>query len=231
MKIISWNCAGKFREKYNKIISYKPDLLVLQEVEQNIDRNKLSKLGYRFQWFGGEYQHKGLAILNIDKVEIDFYPIFHLDFRFCVPLKVLKPIEFNFMPVWTQFVPNKESYSVQLEKAIRYFEDFFREKESLCIGDYNAPYVNGGPCANISEIDRLFNELGINSLYHAYNDLKLGEHKDATFFQHRNKDIPSMLDYCYGSKYFQDNITKFEIGVYADWKDFSDHMPLFLEFK
>ena len=33
MKIISWNCCGKFREKFKEIIKYNADIYVIQECE------------------------------------------------------------------------------------------------------------------------------------------------------------------------------------------------------
>lgn len=47
---------------------------------------------------------------------------------------------------------------------------------------------------------------------------------------HRKKDVSHMLDYCFASKLLIDKVSNVEIGEYDEWKEYSDHYPLIVDF-
>ena len=63
MRIVSWNCNGKFREKFKKIKELDADIYVIQECE-----NPQSYAGTAYRGFAknyiwnGENKNKGLGI-------------------------------------------------------------------------------------------------------------------------------------------------------------------------
>lgn len=229
MKIINWNCAGKFREKYNYILSHNPDILIVQECEKDTCVVVANKYKMKSFWFGNKIHYKGLGIIYKSNYEINLYNCFSFNYKLIVPLVIQSNIHFHIMPVWT-FSEDKRSYNIQLEEAIPFYKEYLTTRESLIIGDYNSPYTDGAKANYIKKINNLLNDLDFKSIYHLFNNLDIGKHKENTFYHQRKKEFPHMLDYAYGTKLFQENIVKVSIGHYDDWIDKSDHMPLFLEF-
>ena len=60
MKIITWNCNLKFKQKFELISSYDPDICFVQECE-NLNSDFFP--GYKYFWTGRN-ENKGLGILT-----------------------------------------------------------------------------------------------------------------------------------------------------------------------
>ena len=65
MRIVSWNCNNKFREKYKEVLSLKADVYVIAECEdparcEEVRYQELMRNGY---WVG-DYSYKGLAVFS-----------------------------------------------------------------------------------------------------------------------------------------------------------------------
>ena len=63
MKIVSWNCQGKFREKFELIMEENADIYVIQECEnpEKTDNDKYKEFaGKNFFWVG-DVHYKGKA--------------------------------------------------------------------------------------------------------------------------------------------------------------------------
>jgi hypothetical protein len=60
MRIVTWNCCGKFASKANELLALNPDIAIVPE-SLLADANSLEQQGYRSIWFGDAGQ-KGLAI-------------------------------------------------------------------------------------------------------------------------------------------------------------------------
>ena len=80
MKIITWNCNGAFRKKYDFLNNFDWDIAVIQECENPAENKEFQKIMERcdslkyFQWIG-ENKNKGLAVFSF------FFPI-EIDKRF-----------------------------------------------------------------------------------------------------------------------------------------------------
>ena len=62
MQIISWNCNGRFREKYAAIIKEFADVYVIQECENPaLFAKEFSNIFSDYRWTG-ENNNKGLAV-------------------------------------------------------------------------------------------------------------------------------------------------------------------------
>ena len=65
MRIVSWNCNNKFREKYKEILALKADVYVIAECEdpaqcEDVRYQVLMRNGY---WVG-DLPYKGLAVFS-----------------------------------------------------------------------------------------------------------------------------------------------------------------------
>ena len=228
MRIITWNCAGKFREKYSYIIEYKPDIFIIQECEYSVCDTISNSYGYKYLWYGDKIDYKGLSLFFNPDYTIHVSKKFSFNYKIIIPLVVETEINFNIMPVWTLSEPGR-SYNIQLEEAIVYYSKYLEENYSLIIGDFNAPFSAGNKYNFIKEINASLNKIDIYSLYHEFYKFNIGHHKHSTFFSRRKKEHPNMLDYCYGSSFFIDKIKDLHIGDYDNWIRLSDHMPIIID--
>ena len=69
MKIVSWNCGGKFREKFQDIIAVDADIYVIQECENPAECKSIAyrEFAHNYLWIG-ENKNKGLGVFAY------FYP-------------------------------------------------------------------------------------------------------------------------------------------------------------
>lgn len=71
MRIVSWNCNGKFREKFKKIKELDADIYVIQECEnpQCYAGTAYSGFAKNYIW-NGENKNKGLGIFAKESISI-----------------------------------------------------------------------------------------------------------------------------------------------------------------
>lgn len=72
MKIVSWNCNGKFREKFKYILETNADIYIIQECENpefyNDTEYKDFAINYIWQ---GENKNKGLGIFAKENISLN----------------------------------------------------------------------------------------------------------------------------------------------------------------
>ena len=74
MKIVTWNCNGAFRKKYQEIEKLNADIYVIQECENPENtKGEYKNWADRFEWYGdnknkglGIFAHKGAEIQRLD---------------------------------------------------------------------------------------------------------------------------------------------------------------------
>jgi exonuclease III len=234
MKIIEWNCQGAFRKKHNKVLSYSPDILIIPECE-NVDKLKFGNLmptPNNFYWHG-ENSNRGIGIFSYSDYQIELQPFFNPNFRFIIPLKITKgPISLTLFAIWA--MNDKLNYEAryigQIWLAINFYSTFLGS-DTMLIGDFNSNKIwdYKDRVGNHSDVVSFLCRKNIHSLYHHQNEIDQGVEKDSTFFLYRNVDKHYHIDYCFASKSIIDTGFTISIGNYQDWKEFSDHSPLFIE--
>ena len=234
MRIITWNCNMAFRKKYQQILPFKPDLLVLQECE-HIDKlnDALEAMDYYQIIWHGINLHKGLAIISFNNIDIELASDFNQDFDFVLPIK-FKPKQkwVNLFNVWA--MPNKvqpsKSYVGQIWSAANYYKATLRQA-SIWIGDFNSNAIwdKQRRVGNHSDVVKLFNANEIESIYHKQFEIEHGQERHPTLYLLKKKEKPYHMDYCFLSNTLMNDKTKIKIGHYENWIKWSDHMPLIIE--
>ena len=101
MKIVTWNCAGAFREKYTSIIEEDADIYVIQECENpaEYDENGYPEFaGDNYCWTG-DLRYKGLGIFANDNVKLEKLDKYcDTEFKNFIALGVND--SFNLLGVW-----------------------------------------------------------------------------------------------------------------------------------
>ena len=222
MKIVTWNCNSKFREKFPAILEEDADIYVIQECE-NPAESKSEEYkefaGENYFWTG-DLHWKGLGIFAKDNVKLERIGGLNEDFKNFIALRVND--SFNLLGVWA--MPK------YVEMIHDYFDaniDLFDENLIMC-GDFNSNAIwdklHGKK--NQTNLDKKLNSKGLVSAFHYLAMENQGEESKATFYQSRHLNWPFYIDYVYIK---EDLIERFLILDHYKWITLSDHLPIVFE--
>lgn len=222
MRIISWNCNGAFRLKWEEIAKYNADIYVIQECElpESITEVSYQKFACNSIW-EGTLQYKGLGIfakahIDLEKLSWDSHLLRHF-----IPIKVNG--SFTLLAIWA-CAPYIEEYAVYQDIHIDKYD-----KEMLIIGDFNSNKIwdkKRLPDRSHSGVVKRLNDIGLSSAYHAIHNEAHGEETNPTFFRHRKNEKKFHIDYCFLD---QNKIKNIEILKDESWLALSDHLPIILD--
>ena len=220
LKIVSWNCNGKFREKFNEIAEEEADIYVISECEnpaESTEEEYREFAGDNYFWTG-DLHYKGLGIFAKDDIKLEKIENRGNEFKHFIALRVND--SFNLLGVWAM-----PKYVEVIHDYFDAHDDLFDENLVMC-GDFNSSEVfnNHHPKAkNHTELNRKLEGRGLFSAYHYFTGDEQGEEKSKTFYQARHLNNPYHLDFVYAGE----NVVKeFEILDHYRWINVSDHLPL-----
>lgn len=232
MRIVSWNCNGAFRRKFNQISQLDADIYVVQECE---DPNRCTQNGYRewskdFLWIG-DSKNKGLGIFSpkgITLEPLDWSSIYQdHEVKYFLPCLVNEDTQL--LGVWTHRnnSPNF-GYMGQFWKYLQINIDLF--KKIIIAGDFNSNAIwdQWDRWWNHSDVVKILEERSIKSIYHLINKEVQGKESTPTFWLQKNIEKPYHIDYIFASNEFQKPI-EFIIGNREKWIHLSDHVPIIYE--
>ena len=225
MKVITWNCNLKFKEKFELVNSRNPDICFIQECE------KLKSdffPNYKYFWTGRN-ENKGLGVLTkkndffVDETHnkdlINFLPIRSDD------LKLLGVWSFNHRA--SKFGSGVSGNTID---AINFYKDWFGDNDERCIvaGDFNNSIIwdKKGNDNNFNNINDRLMGLGFDSAYHKVKGEAFGDESYATFFHTKKESKKYHIDYIYSKNL---DPLELKVGSYSEWASYSDHSPLIVE--
>ena len=241
MKIVTWNCQGKFREKFELIMEENADIYVIQECEnpEKTDNDKYKEFAEKNFFWVGDVHYKGLGIFANNGSNVSFEQIEGLEERFKNFIALRVNDSFNLLGVWAMDEDKKLGLNKYVQMIHDYFdanyEKLFDENLIMC-GDFNSNVVwnhehrkkdNYNNDKNQTFLNIKLNNKGLYSAYHDLTGEEQGEESKATFYLQNNLEKPYHIDYVYAKK---GRITKFEILDSEKWIKHSDHMPIVFEF-
>ncbi|MDO5832855.1 MAG: hypothetical protein Q4Q14_08435 [Methanobrevibacter sp.] len=222
IKIVSWNCNGKFREKFNEITEENADIYVIQECEDPAQsteeeyREFAGEEGIDYIWTG-HLHYKGLGIfakgdINLEKLESNG------EFEHFIPVRVND--SFNLLGVWAM-----PDYVEMIHDYFDANEEMFDENLVMC-GDFNSNAIwdKKHGVKNQTELNKKLEGKNLKSVYHSLRkDEKQGEEKSATFYLTKHLNKPYYIDFVYAA---ENAVKEFEILDSYKWLIVSDHLPL-----
>ena len=231
MKIGTWNCNGKFSEKFLATLEEDADIFVIQECEnpEIINSEKYADFASNYYWVG-QNQYYGLGIFAKDNVELELIDLDDKGLRYFIPVRVND--DFNLLGIWTN--PDMEGNKVihYPKEITKYYEEhknsgFFNEDMIMC-GDFNCDVrlsnkVHG---KNVYEMMDKLSEIGLVDVYHYLTGETQGEESKSTFFMNRNLSKPFHLDHVFAS---HDKVKDLQIPEPEYWMKLSDHVPIIFE--
>ena len=220
MKIVSWNCAGKFREDYKAIFEEDTDIYVIQECENPKKEGKeyeeyrkfAGEEGKDYFWVGNKRGDKGLGIFKKGDIELKRIPT-KGDYKYFIYVNV--DDSFNLLAVWAMDKDKELGLPPYVEMIHDFLDEnngekLFDETPIIMCGDFNSSAVfnskhtykythrdiNGNP-KNHTYLNCKLNDMGLYSVYHECAKEESGEEKQATFFEARHLNDSFHLDYVY----------------------------------
>lgn len=233
LRIVTWNCNGAFRKKFEHISNFNAELYIIQECE-----NPATTQSKAYQEWAGNYlwigdtKNKGLAVFAKSEIglqQLDWSDIYtDHKVRHFLPCRVNQ--EFDLLAVWTHKnnSPNF-GYIGQFWKYLQINKG--KLGSSLIAGDFNSNTIwdEWDRWWNHSDVVQELEAIEITSFYHLFSGEKQGQESIPTMYHQRNKEKPYHIDYLFGARKFSERLKAIEIGKATPWLQYSDHMPVYCE--
>lgn len=233
LRIVTWNCNGAFRKKFEKISELNADVYVIQECEDPSTSNdsKYQNWAKNHLWIG-DTKNKGLGIFSrgdFELKELDWSNQYqdHTVKHF-LPCSINQ--EFKLLAVWTHRNDSPNfGYIGQFWKYLKVNKE--KLEGSLIVGDFNSNVIwdQWDRWWNHSDVVRELQEIGIESYFHQFFNELQGKESHPTLYFRKSKERFYHIDFIFGPKKFIPSIFNFEVGKYEDWIGLSDHMPMICE--
>lgn len=226
LKILTWNCGGAFRKKFNNISNEDADIYIIQECEDPARSNDeiFRKWATNYLWVG-ENKNKGLGVFAANGIEIENLYWDTEGLKYFIACRVND--KFNLVAAWCHGANSPTfGYIGQLWKYLQIHK--LKLGDSIIAGDFNSNAIwdKWDRWWNHSDVLRELLELNIESLYHKFYNEEQGKESQPTFYLQRNLNKPYHIDYIFGSTDFANSIRNFTVGNADSWLELSDHMPV-----
>jgi hypothetical protein len=229
VRIVTWNCNGAFRHKFERIAALGADVAVIQECEDPA----LSSAAYR-DWAGayawaGSTPSKGVGVFV--KPGLRVKPLGWEDhgFRQFLPVRIGR---MTMLAVWTrQAAASNMSYIGQFWHIGSTTRPGSAEARSYA-GTSTATASGTGRAApgTIANASRCWGRPGSGASITRRAARRARETRP-TFYLHRNLEKPYHLDYIFAHRRALPPAWRgLSVGDPREWLDASDHMPVIAEF-
>lgn len=226
MRIVTWNCNLKLATKYDHLVGLQPDVAIVQECEELSERYFPDA---RYYWIG-QNQKKGLGVLVFNQ-EATVDPSYKKQHAFFLPLNLRDGSKILATWAFNHRAPGRfgEGFDGSALNAINCYHQWFGDGEVIMAGDFNNSVVWDKPNGkyNFADIDSRLSQLGLVSAYHSHHDVAFGKEPDGTLFHTKKRDRPFYIDYVYVNKSTQ--LQNVSVGVYDEWIQLSDHVPVIVD--
>ena len=219
-----------FRKKAEFILMEKPDVLIVQECEnqERLSFGLNTKQPADSFWYGNN-PHKGIGVFSFGDFKIKLLHIHNPDFKYVLPLSVYNDkINLTVFALWSQKPEKHDCYTEQIWNAVHFYSNLLDNDNVILAGDFNSNSIWDKPkrIYNHTNLVDYLKKKNILSTYHHFHNQIQGEEKDNTLFMHRKIDKPYHIDYCFASSNLIEKLKNVEVGAYETWTKHSDHKPL-----
>lgn len=223
-----------FRKKYIRIKeTFDPDIMVIQECEELGKLRNTIGSQYEILWVG-DNTNKGLSIIYKNHIKAKQLAVCQGNVRYMLPVEFDNG--FKIIAFWAM---NDKKDLMQryigqvwmgLNKCLVKIDD-----KTIILGDFNWNVIWDRSSTiplygRLTEVIDLLKDYRIESAYHCLNAEKFGEETEKTFYLYRKKDKSYHTDYMFFPIDLLKRTKQFTIGEYKNWIEYSDHMPLFIDF-
>lgn len=231
MRIATWNCNMAFRRKKERLLTYDPDVLVVQECENPGRKGTWNEFS-DWEWIG-ENDHKGLGTFCRNGIEMESIVTRGRESRYVLHVDLSNGR--NVFGVWAMNdeADPRRRYIGQVYTGLKRYGDHV-DSNSIVLGDFNwnvewDESPNSPLYGDLSDTVEILEGNGLYSVYHSIYDTDFGAEEKPTFYMHKKEARPYHTDYVFASNETVESAADFWVGEYANWIEYSDHMPLVLD--
>jgi exonuclease III len=224
-----------FRKKAEWILRNNPDIVIVPECEHP-DKLKFKPGTPRptdVLWFGDNH-NKGLGIFSYTDFKFSLLNNYNPAFKLVVPIVITREkSKLILYAIWANNPNDPDGqYITQIWKAVNYYDRHLKNKQTLLVGDFNSNTIWDRPrrAGNHSTVVSFLEKKGIYSTYHHYYKQSQGKERHPTLYMYRQVGKPYHIDYCFASKDLIEKLNSVEIGNFDSWCQFSDHVPVIVDF-
>lgn len=232
MKIITWNCNGALRNKFQHLSKLNADIIVIQECEDpNQSANNAYKEFAKNSIWLGSNKNKGIGVFAKQDVlieKLDWSNIYEdHEVNFFLPILINK--KYKLLALWAHH--NNSPTFEYIGQVWKYLKlNHSNIDNSIIIGDFNSNTIwdKWDRWWNHTDVVKILSDKNIHSVYHHYFKEEQGKESLSTFYLQRNINKSYHIDYCFLPIEQLNKISSIEVGSANDWLSISDHVPLIL---
>jgi exonuclease III len=235
LRIVTWNCNGALRKKFNALRELDADIYIIQECEnpEEIEHPEYKLWANNFLWIG-DTKNKGLGIFAKQDIQLKAlnWSNMYIDHTIKYFLPCTINDSFTILGVWNHKNQSPNfGYIGQFWKYLQINKNNF--KNIIIAGDFNSNKIwdQWDRWWNHSDVIKELEEINIRSLYHLIHNENQGEETKPTFFLQRKFIKSYHIDYLLSSYNLSRKVASLEIGAFDRWINFSDHLPLVIDLK
>lgn len=238
MKIITWNCNGAFRKKYEHLDIFDADVLIIQECENPKESTaKYKQWTDEYLWIG-QNKNKGLGIFAKKGHRLDLLNWSDKNSNYQnEQLESFLPCKIDgsliLLAVWTKKANSEVfGYIGQMWKYLQLHKYKLKDEKVVIAGDFNSNKIwdKWDRWWNHTDVVNELEEVEIKSLYHHLKSEAQGEETQPTFFHQRKLEKSYHIDFVFTSRNMINNKNTISVGKPDDWLELSDHIPILVEF-
>jgi exonuclease III len=227
MKIVTWNCNGAFRNKFEFINHIDADILIIQECEDPAHSKDIAYKSWasNYLWLGTN-KNSGLGVFAKETISVKSLEWNSLGLESFIPFRINDNL--TILAVWTRQANSPTfQYIGQLWKYLQAHQSKLPFSQAVICGDFNsnACWDKWDRWWNHSDVVSDLEKIGIHSIYHHIKQEAQGKESSPTFYTHRKIEKPYHIDYAFASKALLTS-AQLEIGNPTEWLKLSDHMPI-----
>jgi exonuclease III len=228
MKIVTWNCNGALRKKFESVACFDADVYVIQECESPDKANGAYELfSDTYIWHGLD-SNKGIGIFARNGVSIKRLDWDDSGLQLFLPVTVNENL--TLLGIWTKQANSPTfRYIGQLWKYLQLHKAKLAHGRSIICGDLNSNKIWDvwDRWWNHSDVVRELEEIHIRSIYHTFTGEEQGKESQPTLFLQRNHSKAYHIDYAFASDgLFESRKNEIVVGNKHPWLEISDHVPV-----
>jgi len=237
MRVLVWNCSMSFRKKLDAVMRLAPDIAVIgnSEFPDKLYPGSGPKISGSL-WFGND-RKSGLGIYSFGKWHIQPHPVHDASVKTLVPIECTNG-NTAFLLLAFQGAPasGRQGYGKAFhdyQQALTYIEHirgrtaiFAGEMGEAALSLWNRESVEGG----YGDLEQVLAQADLRSCYHAFTRETPGRERTPTLYQGRDMRQGIHTTCCFASTDLLLGLEDVQVGRPETWLDYSEHMPLVVDF-